>query len=403
MGAASAVRGWLAYSLAVALVAAAYLASAAPSRWPIQPFRAEVLASALSAQARGAPPLVGDAGLAPAVVRAVEPSAHGYLAVTPGDDPGIYVYAPLVARLGGSDDPLDGVRWLYALLFGFTAGLYPLVFRSLFGSRAAGLVAPWALLVGLAETVGFHDIYWILAWPVLTLLPVLMVLARRWPRHGLAVAIAVMTAASFASSIRSSSGLPVLVAGFVLVLLQPWRARRRALVFAAMLVAYLSIAPVGFALLGDYRDGRLGAGDFSAQSGHGVWHSAYIGLGYMPNGYGIHYRDSDGVAAGKRREPSVLYLAGDYEATMRGVYLAMLRRDPGFVARATGDKAVVILGLQPFGGAAVVAVVCGLAMCELTRSRRLLRRYVLLVLPAVALGLVPAIVVAPDPYYADGY
>src|SRR4051812_24405939 len=206
MGAASAVRGWLAYSLAVALVAAAYLASAAPSRWPIQPFRAEVLASALSAQARGAPPLVGDAGLAPAVVRAVEPSAHGYLAVTPGDDPGIYVYAPLVARLGGSDDPLDGMRWLYALLFAITAGTYPLVFRALFRSRAAALVAPWALLAVLYKATDFYDVYWILAWAVLTLVPLLMVLARRWPRYGVGLAVGVMLGASFASSIRSSAG-----------------------------------------------------------------------------------------------------------------------------------------------------------------------------------------------------
>lgn len=399
----SAVRRWLAYSLAVALVAVAYLLAAAPSRWPIQPFRAGVLASSLSAQSSGAPPLVGKAALAPTVVRAVAPGANGYLALTPGDDAGIYVYAPLVARAGGSHDPLDGVRWLYALLFGLTAGIYPLVFRSLFRSRAAALAAPWALLLGLVETVGFHDVYWILAWPVLTLLPVMMVLARRWPRRGLAVMVAVMLAASFASSIRSSAGLPVLVAGAVLVLLHPWGPRRRAFVFAVMLAAYLAITPLGFSALGHYRDGWLGAGAFSAQHGHGVWHSAYIGLGYVPNRYGLHYRDSDGLVAGEREKPGVRYLAGDYEATMRRVFLAMLRHDPGFVARAAGDKAVVMLGLEPFATAALLALLCALVMCVLARTRHMLRRYVMLVLPAVALGLVPAVAVAPNPFYANGY
>jgi hypothetical protein len=42
-------------------------------------------------------------------------------------------------------------------------------------------------------------------------------------------------------------------------------------------------------------------------------------------------------------------------------------------------------------------------MCMFARSHLLLRRYVLLVLPAFVLGLVPAITVAPDAYYADGY
>jgi hypothetical protein len=376
---------------------------AAPSAWPIQPFRAQVLASALSARSHGAPLLVGDAALMPRVVRAVEPVANGHLAITPGDDAGIYVYAPLVARAVGSHDALDGVRWIYALLFGLTAGIYPLVFRALFRSRAAALVAPWALLLGLREAVGFHDIYWILAWPVLTLLPVLMVLARRWPRRGLVVAVAVMLGASFASSIRSSAGLPVLVAGAVLVLMQPWRPRRRALVFAAMLSAYLAIAPVGFSALERVRDGWLGTGAFSAQRGHGVWHSAYIGLGYMPNGYGLHYRDIDGVRAGQRQKPGVRYLAGDYEPTMREALIAMARRDPGFVARAAGEKAVVMLGLEPFAGAALVALSCALVMSLFSRSRHLLRRYVILVLPAAALGLAPAIAVAPDPLYANGY
>jgi hypothetical protein len=397
------LRRWLAYSLAVALVAVAYLLWTAPSRWPIQPFRAGVLASALSAQSSGAPPLVGRAALAPGVVRDVAPRARGYLALTPGDDAGIYVYAPLLARAGGSSDALDGVRWLYALLFGFTAGIYPLVFRSLFRSRVVGLVAPWVLLLGLREAVGFHDIYWILAWAVLTLLPPLMVLARRWPRRGLAVAVAVMLGASFASSIRSSAGLPVLVAGAVLVLLQPWRPRRRVLVFAAMLAAYLAIAPLGFSALGRVRDGWLGTGAFSAQRGHGVWHSAYIGLGYMPNGYGLHYRDSDGVRAGQRSKPGVRYLAGDYEATMRDVFVSMARRDPGFVARVAGDKAVVMLGLEPFAGAALVALLCAVVMCVFSRSRRVLRRYVILVLPAAVLGLAPAIAVVPNPVYASGY
>ena len=59
--------------------------------------------------------------------------------------------------------------------------------------------------------------------------------------------------------------------------------------------------------------------------------------------------------------------------------------------------------LAPVAFAALVALLCALVMCVFARARRVLRRYVLLVLPAVVLGFAPAVAVAPAPYYADGY
>jgi hypothetical protein len=398
-------RYFLAYGVVVAIVAVIFLSSAAPSPWPMMESRQSELTASLRAAERGAPPLVGDSKVMPPGLASTVGVYHGWFPVSATDDDGIYVYAPRVAQLRGTHDPLVGVKWLYLALFGFTIAMYPILFRRLFDSDAAALVAPWALLAGVRWVVGFNDIYWVPAWSILTLIPILMMLGKRWPRRGLAIAVAAMLAASFATSIRSQAGLPLLIAAAMVVLLQPWRWRRRVAVAAAMLAAYVAIAPFGFMALREYRNSWVGGGSTfdTGTAGHPFWHSTYIGLGYLPNRYELHYKDEVANQAAQAEDPGVRYASPEYERAVRSAFMDLVKWDPGFVAAAEGNKALVILGQTGSAAAVLAALAIALALGLLARRRSTYRRFLLILAPALLIGLIPPILAIPIRDYASGY
>src|SRR5205814_675151 len=177
------------------------------------------------------------------------PASHGnvrYAQAGASDDQGLYLYVPVASHVLGVKDPLVTLRWLYIVCFFIPLVLYPLVFFRLFGSPVAGLFAPFPLMICAAELF-LRDIYWIYAWSTLALLPLLMLLHQRWPRRGLLLALLIMVAVSFATSIRSQAGLPVLLAAVLVLLARPWSWPRRLTGIGLLAVAYLSISTFGLA------------------------------------------------------------------------------------------------------------------------------------------------------------
>src|SRR4051812_10733523 len=94
-------------------------------------------------------------------------------------DPGIYLYGSLIGWLAGQQDPVTSIKWLYMALYGFTLALYPWLFYRLLGSRAAAIAAPFAGLL-LIASAGLFDVYSIMTWAAMTLLPILFVVRERW-------------------------------------------------------------------------------------------------------------------------------------------------------------------------------------------------------------------------------
>ncbi|HEY6010381.1 MAG TPA: hypothetical protein VIX18_02840, partial [Nitrospirota bacterium] len=70
------------------------------------------------------------------------------------------------------------------------------------------------------------------------------------------------------------------------------------------MVAYLSIATFAFAGIRAYRDHVVGWQGFdNGNTQHPFWHNAYIGLGYLPNRYGIVWNDSISIREVAKEHP----------------------------------------------------------------------------------------------------
>lgn len=104
-------------------------------------------------------------------------------------------------------------------------------------------------------------------------------------------------------------------------------------------VAGLFRASAGLPLVAwSFRDWRLGIMSLGASvilatavGGHVLWHTAYIGLGWYPNPYGIRYLDASGVDGAERIDPAALYASPEYEAALRREVFRIAGADPGFV------------------------------------------------------------------------
>lgn len=385
----------LALGLVLAIAGDLYLGANAPTPWEIQGGRLSDMNASLAVLDKGGPLLLAD-DVGPKV------GGHRYRPLGIADDQGLYVYVPALAHALGTHDPLKALKWLYLGLFAITLLIYPLVFYELFRSWAAAVASGIAVLVCI-RVLGYVDIYWISTWAVLTLLPVVLLLATRWPRQGLIVLVAVMLAASFATSIRSQAGLPIFLAGLLLVLfMRPWRWTRRGGAAVLLVVAYLSISPFGIGLVRDVRDNWAGIDLSAGKPGtHLFWHTAYIGLGFGPNAYAIKWNDSIAFAAAQREKPHVKFASGQYEATLRKLYFRLLRRDPGFVAATTLKKGAVELDHATALLLLLLLVVP--AALLLAPDRRRLRRWGILVAPSLVVSFLPPLLAVPIPQYETGW
>lgn len=311
-----------------------------------------------------------------------------------GDDQGIYLYLPYFAHWAGIRDPPRALKWFFIVCFAALVGVYPLIMWGLFESVLAGLFLPLAVLFKFTF-VQNSDIYWIGAWCLLLCLPLLLLVHDRWrPRSILALA-GIVVIASFASSIRINAGLPILLGAFVVLLLRrsSWP---RVLTYAAVVVlAYLSVYPFGLQVARTYRDHVVGDPSLSARypARHPIWHNAYIGLGYLPNRYGIVWDDSVSAATVARLNPRAAYHSPEYEATLRKEYFRIALEDPRLVIDnlVSKTKALFVEATARFG---VLLLALPVALF-VGSAKRKMRRYVLVVAPALPVAAAPPLLTLP--------
>jgi hypothetical protein len=343
--------------------------------------RAGGIADSLVMQREGGPPLLGFT------------QNGGYYPVGTDDDRGSYLYLSFLGRTLGIDDPNVLLKWFFIAIFIPTFLFYPLVFFELFGSILAAVVAPLLLIFefGFLKNTG---VYWPPAWAALSLLPLVLLAYKRWGPRSIWWLTGIMVAASFASSIRSGGGVPVVIAGIAVVLarVKPWRTRGAYVLL--LLVAYLSISTFTMHAVQKQRDAVVGTDLTSPYpNGHVFWHSAYIGLGYLANPYGLRYDDNVAVAHARREDPTAVFPTKKYESTVRRLYVNFVLDHPGFVLRTYASKAAVILR-RAFEQLPLVFVLLPFALIA-SRWRRTMLEYVLLAAPAVLLSSVSLILTVP--------
>ncbi|HEY3541210.1 MAG TPA: hypothetical protein VGK79_01600 [Gaiellaceae bacterium] len=397
----SARRALLLYGIVLAvlaLVAAWHVWNT--SRVTIMGSRIAALTSAIDVVDHGGPPLL--ASTLPYSQSWRTTPAQSYYSAAHTDDPGVFLYLPEAGRALGIHDPRILLKLLALGSFALLALVYPLVFYELFGSVAAGVVAP--LFLGAFTFLANSDIYWISGWCALLCLPLLFLAATRpWTRLSTAVCVGTAFVGSYASSIRSQAGLGVAIAALAVAVARAPAWRRRVAVAALVVAAYLSIRPALIRGVEAYRDHEIAAYIDAhptwrnvSSSGHPLWHSAYIGLGYLPNKYGIRWSDSVAAAAVRRVDPSAPFLSPRYSAILRRLYFHIVRTDPGFVAHTYADKAAVEANdaLKRF----LPGLVLLPAFLLYGRRRRLFRIATLLTLPTILIQFTAPVLTIPGVY-----
>ena len=240
------------------------------------------------------------------------------------DDPGLYVIVPWLLNV------IPDVRlavWAIALVaFSVTLlWLYP-----------RGPLVVIVLVLAAKPPIAAGAAYWVPAWAIWTGL--------------FASPVGSALVGLLATPFRGAAGPPLIA--------WSWRSWR---------VGILAIAAyVGLTVL-------LGS--------HLFWHTAYIGLGWYPNDYGITYADEAGMAA------AAGYPTPAYEAALRAKIIDIALTDPLFVGRT------VLLKLAE----AVRFAMPWVLLLPFAFYRR-----PALVVP-VALTLLPAILAVPQAAYLTGW
>ncbi|MBL0053092.1 MAG: hypothetical protein IPP29_17090 [Bacteroidetes bacterium] len=81
---------------------------------------------------------------------------------------------------------------------------------------------------------------------------------------------------------------------------------------------------------------------------HPFWHSAYIGLGFIPNSLGLSYNDQVAMDKVYSMHPGVLFCGKIYESTLKQEYLKILKTEAWYFVKVHLVKIFMVLGLFLF-------------------------------------------------------
>jgi hypothetical protein len=387
---------WLGYGAAWAAIAIADLHQRLPDVMTLSGTRRDALSATF---------LAHDAGFGPLVQGS---HAVGFLPAEVSDDPGLYLYLPFLGDIFNTSNVDSLLKWSFLVAIAVLVGVYPVMMRALFDSRLAALASAPLLLVAF-RFIADTQTYWVPAWMLALAAPLILLIARRWGRWSIVALAGVVVLASFGNTLRAQTGLGVLVAAIAVAMWNSQRWSQRATYVLVLLLAYASFTHGVLGAAHTARTHRMANVPVAANgwgvdsfrddipTGHPFWHTAYIGLGFQRNSWGIAYQDEVAVKYVKRVDPDAAYLSPAYSAALRKRYLEILREHPGYVTQVTAKKAAfqVVDGIQRFPLVILIAPV----LLVLATRRRGLRQALILMAPLAIVAFLPALVAIPTTEY----
>lgn len=275
----------------------------------------------------------------------VEGKAFGPSAAV--DDVGGYYFIPLISRSLGLSLP-HSVDVFFAGVVGLGLLVGVLGFLQLFRRWPARWIAcaGMAILAWAAFRVG--DVYSFFFATTAFAVPWVLGLTRR-PDSALRLGsfcLMLGLLSGVANTVRSYSGTAALLFACGIVLFQ-WTANKRhkALVLLCLGVGLL-VPKLVIARKVAERDAFLQAqcpGYSPRNARHVIWHSVYIGLGYLQNDYGIRWNDSVAYEKVQSIAPGTSFGSPEYERILRTQVLSIVRQSPWFVFLTLASKVGVVL------------------------------------------------------------
>lgn len=278
------------------------------------------------------------------------------------DDVGIYYFIPKLASYFNLS-PDTAIDYFFILILGVSLVLGLIGLFLLFKNKIGRLVCVIAL-----TWLGLHayttwDVYVVsTALPIATV-PYLLLLAKNkkisilW----LVALIAIGIAAGTGNMIRSHAGTPIIIFFVTLVMMtKGWHWRQKIALPIALIVGF-ALPLISFGVLLNTRDTylRTHQADYAeVVAEHPLWHSVYIGFGFLNNSHGITYSDEVAIAKVQSVAPGTVYLSKEYETILKQEVFGLARTDAGFFLRTIAAKlGVVFMYLLIFSNLGLFAAV----------------------------------------------
>ncbi len=99
---------------------------------------------------------------------------------------------------------------------------------------------------------------------------------------------------------------------------------------------------------------------------HGISHNLYIGLGTIPNKFGIKWLDDDAARAVQKVRPGTTYASPEYFSVLWDLYLEHVRESPREVVRIYWEKAKKLISWLPL----YMSVLVGLLLFILMNAKK---------------------------------
>jgi hypothetical protein len=269
-------------------------------------------------------------------------------AVPCGDDTGLFYLVPLLARETGWDaDQSLNVFLLGILIVAATAGLAGLWLTSFTIWQRVLAVIPIA--VGTYVSFRMGDVYVLQASVALMVIPWLLYILETGAESRFRFLISFLCGVvlGIGQWVRTQSASPILVFFTVLICFSQLRRSTRILLPITLVVG-MSL-PLLFAQLPLHeRDKFLAlhqAGYRPPLSHHLLWHTVYVGLGFLTNPYVPAWRDSLAVDYVQSINPATIYGGDSYEAILRERVVEIVRQDPRFIFYTVAAKIGVVTSM----------------------------------------------------------
>ncbi len=376
----------LAFTIVFAAVGLAILNYLAPNPLPMMEYRETELLKATEGLRQHGLPLYFE-------------TSNGIAQPIGGADfKGFYLLTSYLAVLLGIDDPMQAWRLIWLFLWMVVLVGAPFFISTLTSSRLAIYGGSVALLYAVT-TIEPLDIYWVQAWAILALMPPVMFIWRKkdFGKPDVACLILVALVAGLVSLVRDPAGIPVLIAAAAVMWIRSNSKPVGIGLIGLLALAYLCTSTLVLDAVIALRDSHsdIDPSRLEGNAGQTLWHSIYIGLGYLRNDHGIYYQDEVAAAAAKVLAPGAHYHSKAYNEALRGEVFRIASHEPFFILGLLFKKACVVFYLV-FRYLLVIAV--GLPALLASQFARLS----LLLIPAAAIGVLPAFLGVPTEGYLYG-
>lgn len=259
------------------------------------------------------------------------------------DDNGIYYFLPILSKFLGTD--LDTAITVFSLFFVFFFFVISaLGFIRLFSVCFCRIIALLTLFMFSLYSLHLGNFSFVCSAGILALVPWgLYFLKEREGKIDWKMVLFLLSAGSYinlANFLRIHAGTPILV--FLLVMIAgAFRFKNIQKVFlSVILICVVLLGYLQFQRIIDRRDMFLSvhtqrsavkSGQDVIPSHHPIWHSIFVGFGYLNNEYGIVYDDGCAISLVKKIRPDVVYVSKEYESVLRTLVMRIMQRDPFFV------------------------------------------------------------------------